>query len=67
MKINKLDLVILVGGRGKRIFKFTKTIPKPLKMHTKIEPTSKKIAKNRVQAAFGIHLKLKAISEAIFE
>ena len=27
----------------------------------------KKIAKNRVQAAFGIHLKLKAISEAIFE
>ena len=27
----------------------------------------KKIAKNRVRAAFGIHLKLKAISEAIFE
>lgn len=30
MKINKLDLVILVGGRGKRIFKYTKTLPKPL-------------------------------------
>jgi D,D-heptose 1,7-bisphosphate phosphatase len=30
MKINKLDLVILVGGRGNRIIKYTKTLPKPL-------------------------------------
>lgn len=30
MKINKLDLVILVGGRGSRIAKYTKNLPKPL-------------------------------------
>ena len=30
MKINKLDLVILVGGRGSRISKYTDKIPKPL-------------------------------------
>jgi len=30
MKINKLDLVILVGGRGSRISRYTEKIPKPL-------------------------------------
>jgi len=29
-KLNKLDLVILVGGYGSRISKFTKKVPKPL-------------------------------------
>jgi D,D-heptose 1,7-bisphosphate phosphatase len=30
MKINKLDLVILVGGHGTRILRYTKNLPKPL-------------------------------------
>ena len=30
MNINKLDLVILVGGRGSRISRYTEKIPKPL-------------------------------------
>tara|TARA_B100000989_G_scaffold263373_1_gene215241 strand:+ start:814 stop:2004 length:1191 start_codon:yes stop_codon:yes gene_type:complete len=30
MKIKKLDLVILVGGHGSRILKYTKHLPKPL-------------------------------------
>ena len=30
MKFNKLDLVILVGGHGTRILKYTKNLPKPL-------------------------------------
>ena len=30
MKVNKLDLVILVGGHGTRILKYTKNLPKPL-------------------------------------
>ena len=29
-KINKVDLVILVGGYGSRISKYTKKIPKPI-------------------------------------
>ena len=29
-KLNKIDLIILAGGRGSRISKFTKKNPKPL-------------------------------------